>query len=211
LNLLHLNPNTLKPNAWNPNVVDRENQEKLDASLERLGTFKPILVRELDDGTLEILGGKHRRDSAIRREVSKVPVINLGKIDDTRAKEISLVDNERYGEDDAITLQKMLNGLETANELPNFLPLTSDDLDLILADHSINIDDFDIDIDDDLPIEKPTPSSPTHRIMRFKVQIDDAERLSDLIEKTIKINGLNSSDALTNAGDALVHICKEFW
>ncbi|MBE0438056.1 MAG: ParB N-terminal domain-containing protein [Methylomicrobium sp.] len=211
LNLQHIDPNLLIPNDWNPNVVSDENQKKLDASLERLGSFKPVLVRELDDGTLQILGGKHRRDSAVRRKLATIPVANLGKVDDIKAKEISLADNERYGEDDATILQKMLNSLETASELPDFLPYSIDDIDSILNDDDISIDDFDIDADDDLPIEEPKPSSPTHRIMRFKVQIEDAESISDLIDKIIRKNGLNSSDSLTNAGDALVHICRELW
>lgn len=211
MNLQHIDPNLLIPNDWNPNVVSDENQKKLDASLERLGSFKPVLVRELDDGTLQILGGKHRRDSAVRRKLATIPVANLGKVDDIKAKEISLADNERYGEDDATILQKMLNSLETASELPDFLPYSIDDIDSILNDDDISIDDFDIDADDDLPIEEPKPSSPTHRIMRFKVQIEDAESISDLIDKIIRKNGLNSSDSLTNAGDALVHICRELW
>lgn len=204
-------PKELKPNPWNTNVVSTENEKKLDASLNRLGNFKPILVRTLEDGSIQILGGEHRRDSAIRAGDKDVQVINLGVISDTKAKEISLADNERYGEDDSAALEKLLNSLDTAHELSSFLPLTDDDLDSFWNKTSIDLDDLDLDEDDDLPIEKPTSSSPTHRIVRFKISIEDAERLSDFIETSSKTNGFADSDALTNAGDALIHALKELW
>jgi len=211
LNLQQINPELLQPNPWNSNRVDDENQQKLDNSIERLGNFKPILVRELPDGTLQIIGGQHRKESAVRRGEVEVPVINLGVIDDIRAKEISLVDNERYGEDDAQALKKLLDGLETADELDTFLPISLDELDSLLSYDSIDLDDLDIEGDDDSPINRPEPPTLTHRVVRFKVTIEDAERLSDLVESTKKSNGFTNSDELTNAGDSLIHILKEIW
>lgn len=211
LNLLSINPASLAPNPWNTNRVSAENQRKLDESLKRLDSFKPILVRELPNGTLQILGGENRRNSAIRLGLAKVPVISVGVIDDIKAKEISLADNERYGEDDADALKHLLDSLDTAAELSSFLPMSLDEFDSFASLSTIDLDDLDIDDDDQAPIERPEPSAPTHRVMRFKLAVEDAEKLSTLIEKTIKQQGLTSSDALTNAGDALVHICKEVW
>lgn len=205
-------PKELQPNPWNTNVVSSENERKLDVSIDRLGNFKPILVRTLEDGTLQILGGEHRRDSALRSGDKTVSVINLGVIGDTKAKEISLADNERYGEDDSEALEKLLNSMETVNELSSFLPMTDDDLDSFWSKAIINLDDLDLDDEDDLPIEKPmAASAPTHRVVRFKVSVEDAERMSDFIESIGKNNGFTTSDALTNAGDALIHALKELW
>ncbi|MDH8217342.1 ParB/RepB/Spo0J family partition protein, partial [Klebsiella pneumoniae] len=69
--------------------------------------FKPILGRELLDGTYEILGGEHRWRAAIEHGMAAVPVTSVGVIDDNTAKQMSLVDNERYGEDDAVELQRL--------------------------------------------------------------------------------------------------------
>jgi len=211
LNLLKVNPALLQANPWNSNRVDEENQAKLDKSIERLGNFKPILVRELEDGSLQIIGGHHRKDSAIRRGEDEVSVINLGEISDTKAKEIGLADNERYGEDDAEALKKLLDGLETTDELSSFLPISMDEIDSLFAYDSIDLDDLDVDDGDDDPIERSEPSSPTHRVIRFKLPIGDAEKLSDFIESIQKSNGFTESDDLTNAGDALVHAMKEVW
>jgi len=211
LKLISVDPETLQSNPWNSNRVDEDNQRKLDNSIERLGNFKPILARELKNGSLQIIGGHHRKESAIRRGETEIDVINLGEVSDEKAKEIGLADNERYGEDDAEALKKLLDGLDTTDELSSFLPISTDEFDSLFAYDSIDLDELDVDDDDDQPIERPEPSSPTHRVVRFKLPIGDAEKLSDFIGSIQKSNGFTQSDDLTNAGDALVHAIRELW
>ncbi|MEI6934074.1 ParB/RepB/Spo0J family partition protein, partial [Klebsiella pneumoniae] len=87
--------------------------EKLKGSIEKLGFFKPILARELDGGQFEILGGEHRWRAAMEQGISTVPVISVGKISDLVAKQMSLVDNERYGEDDQVALQRLIEEIQS--------------------------------------------------------------------------------------------------
>ena len=49
-------------------------------------------------------------------------------------------------------------------------------------------------------------SAPTSQIMRFKVPIGDAPAIEKLIEATMKSQGFNGGDSLSNAGDALVYL-----
>ena len=100
ITILQVEVARLRPNPWNTNSVGAQNFEKLKGSIEKLGFFKPILARELDGGQFEILGGEHRWRAAMEQGISTVPVISVGKISDLVAKQMSLVDNERYGEDD---------------------------------------------------------------------------------------------------------------
>lgn len=86
---------------------------KLKGSIEKLGFFKPILARELDGGIFEILGGEHRWRAAMEQGISTVPVISVGKINDLVAKQMSLVDNERYGEDDQVALQRLIEEIQS--------------------------------------------------------------------------------------------------
>jgi ParB family chromosome partitioning protein len=202
---------SLRPNPWNTNVVSPENEAKIDASLVRFGVFKPILVRETEHG-LEILGGQHRWESARRLGLESIPVINLGAIDDKSAQEVGLVDNGRYGVDDEEGLARLLKGLGTSTDLSEFLPYTNTELDGIFKADELDLDELNIDGDEEPDLElQPTATSagPTHQVMRFKVPVEDAEWVSALIQKTQKANGLTTSDALTNAGDALVHLLKE--
>lgn len=200
-------PGQLKHNAFNVNVVSPENEAKIDASIQRLGFFRPIIVRELADGTLEILGGAHRRDAAIRLKLPEVPVTNLGRVDDKRAKEISLVDNGRYGNDDTLRLAELLDGLGSPDDLASFMPYTDADFASIFSSVNIALDDLDIPDDDGSPSVLPTEKAvQTHQVMRFKVPVEDVGTITELIESTMKTQRFTEDDSLTNAGNALVHL-----
>lgn len=202
-----VNPKALLPNPWNTNSVSAENEAKLEASIKRLGMFKPVVVRELLDGSLQILGGEHRCRAALNLGLKEVPIINLGKISDNKAKEIGLVDNGRFGEDDAISLAELLNSLETdSGELSSFMPYSQTDFDNIFKSVNVDIDELDLPEDDEgisLPKSKPAQS---YQVMRFKVPMDDVDNIADIIEQTMKEQGFTKDDSLSNAGNALVHL-----
>lgn len=203
-----VDPTRLEPNPWNTNVVSPDNEAKLEASIKRFGMFKPVVVRELADGTLQILGGEHRAQAAVRMGLKRIPIVNVGRIDDAKAKEISLVDNGRYGSDDTLQLAELLEGLGTVEELASFMPYAETDLASIFSSVNIALDDLDLPEEDEapkLPKEKPVQ---THQIMRFKVPVDDVAMVTDLIERVMKVQKFTESDSLANAGDALVFICQ---
>lgn len=204
---LSADPKSLRPNPWNTNVVSPENETKLDESMKRLGVFKPIICRELADGSLEILGGEHRNDSAIRLGLSEIPVINLGRISDKRAKEVSLVDNGRYGADDTLSLAALLEDLGDVDELSSFMPYSDVDLTSIFASTSIALDELELPENEELPKGSlPEKAVQTHQVLRFKVPVQDAAELSALIEHIMKTQGFTTEDSLSNAGNALVHL-----
>jgi len=208
--LLECDPRTLQPNPWNTNVVSPDNEAKIDESIKRLGMFKPIVVRTLDDGALQILGGAHRRDSAIRLGMKKVPVINLGSIDDKKAKEIGLVDNGRYGADDTLQLAELLDSLGAPEDLAKFMPYTDADFASIFSSVNIALDDLDLPDDDGAAPSAPAPKpAQTHAVMRFKVPLGDDQMISEAVARVMKQQGFTEADELTNAGDALVHIFKK--
>jgi len=209
--LQYANPRALQHNPWNTNVVSPDNEAKIDASVQRLGMFKPIIVRTLANGILQILGGAHRRDSAIRLNMDSVPVINVGT--DKKAKEIGLVDNGRYGNDDSLALAKLLDELGNPSELGEFLPYTDADLESIFATSNIALDDLDsLDLDDTAdapPLAPTTRVAQTHAVVRFKVPVDDHDKVMAVINAVMKRQRFSDEDSLTNAGNALVHILKD--
>ena len=211
---LELKPSQLRKNSWNTNKVTPENERKIRASLKRNGVFKPIIVRETKDGEYEIIGGQHRWEQAIELGLDKLPVFNLGCIDDKRAKEISLADNARYGTDDTIELAELLKTLDT-DELKDFLPYGESDINEIFSSN-IALEELELEEDIETKLETPDDLEPvvkpakTHTIMRFKVPIADAERITALIATTQKEYGFTEADELTNVGDALVHILTPY-
>lgn len=202
----------LRKNPWNTNRVSVDHEGKIRASIARNGMFKPIIVRQVAeiDG-YEIIGGEHRWEQAIELGHAEVPICNLGYISEIKAKEIGVIDNARYGADDTLSFSELLKEIGNIEELQDFLPYGDADLDAIFSSSSIALDtlgiDENFDRDSDLEHEAPVPKPPrTHTVMRFKISLGDAERITALIAKTQKENGLTAADDLTNAGDALVQL-----
>jgi ParB-like chromosome segregation protein Spo0J len=210
LSVVHAPINSLAPGDFNVNVVSPDNEAKIDASLKRIGFFKPLLARELENGKLQIIGGEHRWLSAKRLGYKEVPVINLGKIDDQRAKEIGLLDNSRFGSDDTLQLAELLEGMGSADELATFMPFSESDIASIFSSVTIALDDLNLSDEDgespSLPKERPVQ---THQIMRFRIPVEDCVWIQHLVEHTMKFQKLTESDSLTNAGDALVRLLKK--
>lgn len=200
----------LTPNPWNSNhISDPENERKLKESLQRYGFFKPVLVRELEDGRLEILGGEHRWRAAQELGYSEVPIANLGHVDDKTAKEIGLLDNGRYGEDNTVELAALLDELGT--DIAGILPYSDAEVQSILKAAEIDLDDLDIDsATEKLPSLSDLKAAPTTQLMRFKVPVEDIAWAAPLIDRVMKSGGFTSEDSLTNAGNALVVILKAY-
>lgn len=201
----------LNPNPWNTNVVSPDNQAKIEESVKRFGMFKPLVCRTLEDGTVEILGGQHRWEAAKALGIEEVQIVNLGQIDEKTAKEISLVDNGRYGSDDLGRLADLLQDLGTADDLSEYMPYTVTDLNQFFTTSTIDLDALSMD-DDNEEVEEAvkelTSDVQKYRVMRFKVPLEDAELVQGVIDGVAQLQGFTGSDSLTNAGDALVYLCR---
>jgi hypothetical protein len=213
-----VDPSVLQPNPWNTNIMTPENEQKLEASMNRFGVFRPAVVREIANSgsneiALQILGGQHRVEIATRQGIKEFPIVNLGPIDDDAAKEIGMADNARYGVDDGLALGELLKGMANADQLADFLPYTQNEFDSFVTNAEIDLEalDFEENFENDaendtspLP-EQPKPAKTTS-IVRFKLSNLDAERITARIESVKAAQGFTGSDELTNAGDALAHI-----
>lgn len=216
----YANPHDLRPNPWNPNAVDPVNQEKLQNSIQRDGIKRPIVVRQLENGDYQIIGGQHRTEAAIELGMKQVPIINRGKISDAEAKKETLLDNYRYGSDNLDRLSALLSDPEIgdAASLLDTMPIDEEELAEYFA--HIKSDDIDLDIDEhlgevekeeddevvDLSAGKPLR---THAIIRFRVSIEDQAKLAELLKQVKIEEGYVTSDDLTNDGDALIHLIRD--
>lgn len=208
-----INPKTLRRNPWNANRVGAENMAKLRKSITDNGFATSVVVRELPDGELEILGGQHRVEVAVDLGIKEVPFLNLGRISDVQAKKITLLDNSRYGSDDTISLAKLYDEIGlSSEELASWLPYTATDFDTVARSVDINLDEIDLLVDDDEPGVDPEDlpgerAQRTHDILKFRVSLGDAEKIRQRIEKAMKKQGFgDDGDELTAAGLALAHL-----
>lgn len=197
MELLHINPFKLAPNPWNSNKVGRAAFEKLKQSLTKHGAFKPIVVRELADGTLEILGGYHRNEAVKELGWEEVPVLNLGKVSEDRAKEIGLIDNTRYGEDDKELLDKLLAEMDL------------DSLDATLPDGELfELTPEDTELEEMLEegVREVEEKEDTHRTIKIRLELDEADEVEDLLLKVAADHDYKFSDGYSDFGKALYHI-----
>jgi ParB family chromosome partitioning protein len=209
IQIIQVDPKKLRPNKFNSNYVGPENEEKLRESLRKFGCYKPVICRELSNGDLEILGGQHRAMAAADLKFETVPVVNLGRVDDKRAKAIGLADNGRYGEDDLAKLALIVADL--GDDASTYLPFSDQDLASLFAIGDISIKDIDEDDAKDLDelVEQAAKPTMTHDLMRFKVPIEDAGLIREAIDMLIKAKGYGKEkDSLAAAGMALVDLVR---
>ena len=205
----------LKPNDWNPNKVDPINQEKLERSLSQYGQQMPLIIREVM-GEKEIVDGEHRWRAAMTLGWESIQAINLGEVSVEEAMRKTLIANSRYGQDDNAKLFEILSTegvFETAEDILNTMPIDETEIAGLFSgadiDFSVLDEDEDKEIDLGIDATDSTPSGPSTRIMRFKLENEDADYVQSIIEKEIASSGLTDSDALTKAGDALISILRE--
>lgn len=210
LSITYISSKKLKKNQWNTNKVSIENEEKLDKSLKEYGLFKPILCRTVND-ELEIIGGEHRVESAIRNGISEIPIINLGNISDDKAKKMGLIDNGRYGSDDFVELQELINSLESPNELLEVLPYSLEDFEGIFKADEIDLDNIpsfeensEIEDSDETENNFVQKLPETHAIVKFKIPLEFLQDLNNKIKNKEQELNTEYGDSLVNAGNALL-------
>ena len=115
----------LEPNPWNPNRMTPEIRRKLKLDLERHGFVAPIVVRKLQGDRYQIINGEHRWQIAKELKYTSVPCVVLDKLDDRRARILTVNLNELGGDPVPSLLAKLLHDLEEQtplSELAAMLP-----------------------------------------------------------------------------------------
>jgi len=215
----YANPDDLRPNPWNPNNVDPINQTKLENSIRKDGIKRPIVVRQLDNGDYQIIGGQHRTEAALSLGLESVPIINRGKISDAEAKKETLLDNYRYGSDNLDRLSELLSDPDIGDALDLISTMPIDEEELAQYFSHLTSVDVDLDVDGHLEEDKGDDDEAetidlgikparTHQIIRFRISVEDQAKLAELVKQTKIDEGYTESDDLTNDGDALIHLLR---
>ena len=83
----------ISPNPDQPRTqFKKEEIDELAASIEKDGLLQPILVRQLEDGTYQIIAGERRWQASKAAGLEKVP-IRIKEADDDLALELALIEN----------------------------------------------------------------------------------------------------------------------
>lgn len=83
----------IAPNPDQPRTqFKKEEIEELAASIEKDGLLQPILVRQMADGSYQIIAGERRWQASKAAGLKKVPV-RIKEVDDDHALELALIEN----------------------------------------------------------------------------------------------------------------------
>ncbi len=222
---LEVETGKLIPNGWNTNSVPVLNMDKLKESVTQLGMFKPVVVREKGE-MYEILGGEHRWRAAVELGLPTIAIANLGVIDDIKAKQISVIDNERYGEDDADQFMTLLEEIQSATSydfsdlapiddlLKDVMPTLSSEaafreLEALSSEMGMGTG-MDESGSESLRERAERAEVASHQTMRFKVTTDGAELIESLIAAVIRDEGIKTGNKMEDAGEALIVIAEKY-
>lgn len=91
--LRELNVTLLKPGKYQPRShMDEASLNDLSASIKAQGVMQPILVRQLDDNSYEIIAGERRWRAAQMAGLTHVPVL-VRSVPDNAALAMALIEN----------------------------------------------------------------------------------------------------------------------
>lgn len=100
----------IRANPLNPNEGD---EASLTESIDEIGFFGAVLVRQTAEYEYELIGGEHRVKDRRARGIGTVPAIIVHDIDEEKALKALLADNEvtRRGSNNVAKLNKILRKL----------------------------------------------------------------------------------------------------
>ena len=179
---------SVKPNEWNPNIqTDFVFAHELK-SIKKHGFIAPIIVRELDDGTLEIVDGEHRYKAATQLGATEIAVNNLGKIDINDSKALTVIMNEVRGRADTFKMGELLKAMSESmnmDDLMESLPFAEAEMKHMLG---LNCIDWDA-VTPDAPAGDVSEGSdtPLDATISIKVSADVKSLFDEQLKRFKKI------------------------
>ena len=110
----------IKPNPDQPRVdFDDDTMEELAASIKKIGVIQPITLRELEDGTYQIIAGERRYRASLMLQLKRIPAY-VKTVNDEDVMEMALVENIQREDLNAIeialTYQKLIDSQSLTQE-----------------------------------------------------------------------------------------------
>jgi ParB family chromosome partitioning protein len=111
---------SIEPNPQQPRTTfDEESLSALTASLRELGVLQPVLVRQAENGSFQLIAGERRWRAAKRAGLQTVPAI-VRTADDTAVLQQALVENLQREDlnalDEAAAYQQLIEDFQLTHE-----------------------------------------------------------------------------------------------
>ena len=130
MKIQHLPIEQIREAPWNPNSQDEVMRSRLEHSIQRFELVTPLVVRRLETGVYETIGGAQRLAALRKMDSVDVPCVVV-EADDLEARLLSQALNRIRGEDDlglrAEVMREVLENLPQ-EEVLSLLPETAESL-----------------------------------------------------------------------------------
>ncbi|MBA3022340.1 MAG: ParB/RepB/Spo0J family partition protein [Gammaproteobacteria bacterium] len=118
--LRELNVNQLKPGKYQPRShMDEESLKELAASIKSQGVMQPILVREMPNGSYEIIAGERRWRASQLAGLTQVPVL-VRVVPDNAALAMALIENIQREDlnplEEAVGIQRLIDEFQMTHQ-----------------------------------------------------------------------------------------------
>lgn len=194
--LSEVKPNTYNPKKHYDSTPEGRNQfARVFKSMQKNQQIEPILVRELKDGSFEIVNGFHRYEAAKKLGWVDIWVNNLGKISSQKAKTIAIATEDAKIPLDRIEVAKLVSEIMGDPSMMDELVYTDEEIKQMQDMLKFNWDEYeskegDVETeeltseeDDQYTVVIPSDKLETWEILKKKLKIkNDSELLVLLID-----------------------------
>lgn len=182
---------------WNYKTDDEFMQKRLVENIKRNGQVENLLVRQLGDGSYEVVNGNHRYMAMKELGYDKVVVCDLTPMTEEQAKRIAIETNETRFDSDPMLLASMVSDtFEHFDDFADTIPFTDDQVDgfdsMLTNDNSEIVD------------TAPTMQSKTktvlsvggedYKIVKLELSADVADRFTAQVNRLQSLLGFSSSN-----------------
>ena len=141
MNVIDIPVDLIAPATWNPNELPGDLQVRLRRSMELFGLVVPLVVRKLDDGTYETVGGAHRLEIALGMGFEKIPCVVVD-VDDADVRLLSQALNHIAGEDNLGLRAALIKEVLEEKPMEEVLSLLPDSAESLTALSSLGEEDL---------------------------------------------------------------------
>ena len=199
---------------WNYKQEDAKQRDKLINNMQRNGQVENTIVRELEDGTMEMVNGNHRLDVFNELGMTEILVYNLGKnVPDEMAFKIAIETNETRFKSDPNRMAQVVDSIIDEfgkGDLLETLPFNEAQIDEMISMAAGTIESKSSGDSGDKagaseesdPAPQPDPEPDTSLLLNVKLSEEAAAALKDFIyfcsQLPIGDTGLNKRTKVMN-------------
>lgn len=194
----------LRTAPWNPNLMAGTMLEKSKASIVTFGTLENLVVRPIDMGMYEVLGGNQRLKLYRELGVNPVPCV-ITELNDAQAALLGQALNQLHGEDDlglkAELVRRVLAELPESQVLA-ILPETSESLQALTT---LGQEDLAADL-----LAWQQAQSAKLKNLQFRLTATQLETVHEALDRIKPVVREAQTDNPNTRGNALHLLCQMY-